>query len=40
MVTHINIAVDDKLAERARQTKQANGWTWEEFIEAAANEFE
>lgn len=39
MVTHINVAVDDDLAEQARQTKNAHGWTWEEFFAAAVEEF-
>jgi len=40
MVTHINIAVDDDLAERAKQAKNERGWTWGQFIEAATDEFE
>lgn len=40
MVSHINIAVDDDLAERARQVKNKQGWTWEEFFKAATEEFE
>lgn len=40
MVTHINVAVDDDLAERAREAKNKHGWTWEEFFEAAVVEFD
>lgn len=40
MVTHLNVAVDDELAQRAKDTKEAHGWTWEEFIQAATAEFE
>ena len=40
MVSHINFAVDDDLAERGKEVKDARGWTWEEFFEAATEEFE
>lgn len=40
MVSHINFAVDDDLAERARAVKDSNGWTWEEFFAAATEEFD
>lgn len=40
MVSHINFAVDDDLAERARDVKDAHGWTWEELFENAVKEFE
>lgn len=40
MVSHINFAVDDELAERGRAVKQAHDWTWEELFEAAVEEFE
>lgn len=40
MVSHINFAVDDELAERGREVKNANGWTWEEFFAAAVEEFD
>lgn len=39
MVTHINVAVDDGLADRAREVKDNRGWTWEKFFEAAVAEF-
>lgn len=39
MVTHINFAVDDELAEEARDVKDVHGWTWEEFFEEAVTEF-
>jgi hypothetical protein len=40
MVSHINFAVDDDLAERARELKAEREWTWEELFEAAVEEFE
>lgn len=40
MVTHLNIALDDDLADEARAVKDRNGWTWEEFVSAAVEEFE
>lgn len=40
MVSHINFAVDDELAERARLVKDSHGWTWEQFFAAATEEFE
>ena len=40
MVSHINFAVDDDLAERARDVKDRNGWTWEELFAEAVKEFE
>lgn len=40
MVSHINFAVDDDLADRGRAVKEAHGWTWEELFEAAVEEFE
>jgi hypothetical protein len=40
MVSHINFAVDDDLAERARAVKKKHGWTWEEFFAAATKEFD
>jgi hypothetical protein len=40
MVSHINFAVDDDLAERGKSVKDAHGWTWEEFFRAATEEFE
>lgn len=35
MVTHINVAVDDELAERARKIKSDNNWSWPVFFEQA-----
>lgn len=40
MVSHINFAVDDDLADRGRAVKQQEDWTWEELFEAAVEEFE
>jgi len=40
MVSHINFAVDDDLADRAREVKESHEWTWEEMFEAAVDEFE
>lgn len=40
MVSHINFAVDDELAERGREVKADRGWTWEELFEHAVNEFD
>jgi hypothetical protein len=40
MVSHINFAVDDDLADRARDVKDAHGWTWEELFAEAVEEFE
>lgn len=40
MVTHINVAVDDDLGDRARAVKARQDWSWEEFIQHAVNEFE
>jgi len=40
MVSHINFAVDDDLAERGRDVKDERDWTWEELFEHAVEEFE
>ncbi len=40
MVSHINFAVDDDLADRARAVKDARGWSWAELMEHAVEEFE
>lgn len=40
MVSYINIAVDDDLAERARDVKDENDWSWSDFVERAAEELE
>ena len=40
MVSHINFAVDDDLADRGRKVKDSNDWTWEEFFAAAVEEFD
>lgn len=40
MVSHINFAVDDELAERARKIKKFHGWSWEDMFETAVEEFE
>lgn len=40
MVSHINFAVDDDLADRGREVKEQHGWTWEELFEHAVEEFE
>jgi len=40
MVSHINFAVDDELAERGRAVKDEHDWTWEELFAAAVQEFE
>lgn len=40
MVTHINVAIDDDLVDRAREVKEYREWTWEELIENAVTEFE
>lgn len=40
MVSHINFAVDDDLADRGRAVKREKDWTWEELFEAAVEEFE
>lgn len=40
MVSHINFAVDDDLAERAREVKSQQDLTWKEFFEQAVSEIE
>lgn len=40
MVTHINVAVDDDLAERGRAIKKEKNWSWEQFYKHAVEEFE
>jgi len=40
MVSHINFAVDDDLAQRGRDVKDSHGWTWEELFANAVEEFE
>lgn len=40
MVSHINFAVDDDLADRAREIKEEQDWTWQEFFQQAVSEFE
>lgn len=36
MVTNLNIALDDDVAERAREVKEERGLTWAEYVEEAA----
>jgi hypothetical protein len=38
MVTHINFAVDDAVAERAREIKEEKDLSWPEFLEVATEE--
>lgn len=38
MVTHINFAVDDDLAERAKRVKGDRDLSWPEFLEVAVHE--
>lgn len=38
MVTHISFAVDDDLAERAREIKAERDLSWPEYFEAATGE--
>lgn len=40
MVKHINFAVDDDLAERAKSTKDELDLSWPEFLEEATSELE
>jgi hypothetical protein len=40
MVSHINVAVDDPVFERAKAIKEENGWSWPEFFERATEQFE
>jgi len=40
MVTHINVSLDDDTADRAKAVKNQQGWTWEEFIMHATEEFD
>jgi hypothetical protein len=40
MVTHINVALDDDLADRAREVKEDRDWSWAELIANAVDEFE
>lgn len=40
MVSHINVAVDDDVAERARRVKDQRDLNWAEFIEEATRLFE
>lgn len=40
MVSHINIAVEDELKERAKQIKNDQNMTWEQFMENAVEHFE
>lgn len=40
MVKRINVALDDDVHERGTEVKDAHGWTWEEFIEEAIDEFD
>ena len=37
MVTNLNIALDDNVAEQAREVKEARSLTWAEYIEEAAD---
>jgi len=40
MVTNINVAVDDDLAERGREVKESHDWTWEQLFAEAIEEFD
>jgi len=40
MVTHINFAVDDETAERAKAIKDKKDLSWPEFLEAATEALE
>lgn len=40
MVTHINFAVDDETAERAKEIKDERDLSWPEFLEVAIEELE
>lgn len=40
MVTHINFAVEDDLAERAKEIKNARDWSWPVYFEHATENFE
>jgi len=40
MVTTLNITLDDDVAERVRDVKEANGLTWAEFVQQAAEELD
>lgn len=40
MVTHINFAVEDDVAERARTIKNENDWSWPQFFEESVEQFE
>lgn len=40
MVKHINIPIDDDLADRAIALKNSRDWTWEDLIRNAIEEFE
>lgn len=37
MVTNLNIALDDDVAERVRKVKEEQGLTWAEYVEKAAD---
>lgn len=40
MVTHINFAVEDDVAERAKDIKNNNDWSWPVYFEKATENFE
>lgn len=40
MVTHINFAVDDETAQRAKDIKDDKDLSWPEFLEVATEELE
>lgn len=40
MVSHINVAVEDSVFERAKAIKEENGWSWPEYFEKATEHFE
>lgn len=40
MVTHIRIAVDDELGDRAKAVKNERSLSWREFLEVATEELE
>lgn len=40
MVTYINFAVDDELADRAKDVKDERGLSWPEFLELATEMME
>lgn len=40
MVTHINFAVDDDLADKAKAIKEEENLSWPEFLEQATEELE